>query len=128
MNKKSYNSNTMTDKITVEQMLPPVVFSQLCKDDQKKAARLRQNHSPYSNDKHEFYRMVMDPYKTVCAVISRIGGNGHYGFRDGHKYMCMEDLAEDIRKGECLIYSFGVAKDLTFEEQLGAMGCKVYIG
>ena len=40
--------------------------------------------------------------------------------------MCMEDFAEDIRKGECLIYSFGVAKDLTFEEQLGAMGCKVY--
>ena len=66
MNKKTCSNN----KITMEHMLPPVVFSQLCQEDQQRTARLRQQQPPYSNKKDKYCRVVMDPYKTVCGIIS----------------------------------------------------------
>jgi len=135
------SSNDVTDKITIRRMLPQNyitmkrflhtdVFSQLCEEDKQRIRRWRKQQVPYSNNVEDYFKLVMDTYKTVCAIKSRIGGkwigscpNKAY---DGHKFICMEDLSEDISNGKCLVYSFGVKDDLTFEEQLGKMGCKVY--
>lgn len=44
---------------------------------------------------------------------------------DGDKHVCMDLLKDAIDKGECLIYSFGLASDWTFEHILANMGCTV---
>ena len=44
---------------------------------------------------------------------------------DGVKHVCMDLLKDAIEKGECLIYSFGLASDWTFEHILADMGCTV---
>ena len=38
----------------------------------------------------------------------------------------MDELLKDIENGECLIYSFGVAEDWTFEDIMDSLGCEVY--
>ena len=42
---------------------------------------------------------------------------------DGHKYVCMDDM-EDGRP--CLVYTFGISGDISFEESMAARGCDVY--
>ena len=38
---------------------------------------------------------------------------------DGHKYVCEDDFEGDE---ECLVYSFGVNVDATFEEAMASIG------
>ena len=45
---------------------------------------------------------------------------------DGQKYVCMDDLMEDIQNNECVVYSFGVGNDISFERTIAEMGCKVF--
>ena len=47
--------------------------------------------------------------------------------RDGGKAICLDDIHTDIKNKECLIYSFGIADDWTFEEYMASLGCKVII-
>ena len=42
---------------------------------------------------------------------------------DGDKFVCLDDILE---KEDCFVYSFGVAGDWTFEDQMDAIGCRVY--
>lgn len=71
-----------------------------------------------------FYRVVGMPLQTPCNVAKKLGGKWLYrcGFVDGDKHVCMDALKEGE---ECLVYSFGVADDWSFEDAMGAMGCKV---
>merc|ERR1712141_935437 len=46
--------------------------------------------------------------------------------RDGIKTLCLDDIYRDIKNKECLIYSFGIADDWTFEEYMASLGCKVH--
>jgi len=48
-----------------------------------------------------------------------------YGCLDGHKYVCLDNLYEDVMKNECLIYSFGINNEWSFEESMVSMGCKI---
>ena len=75
-----------------------------------------------------FHAVVMDTYSTVCQVKKRLGGmyRNSCHVMDGQKYICMDELAEDIRNQECLIYSFGISNDWSFEDIIGSMGCRVY--
>ena len=70
----------------------------------------------------------MDTYDTVCQLRYRIGGMYLSGCHvyDGQKYVCMDELMEDIANNECIVYSFGIGGDWTFEDTIGAFGCKVY--
>ena len=38
----------------------------------------------------------------------------------------MDNIYQDVRNKECLVYSFGISDDLTFEEEMTALGCKVH--
>ena len=63
--------------------------------------------------------------KMGCNNVVRLG-SGHWGDNqqppfcwDGHKYACEDDFKE----GEpCLVYSFGVFNDASFEEVMAARG------
>ena len=70
----------------------------------------------------------MDTFNTVCHTKVKLGGQ-YLDFchvRDGQKYVCMDELMDDMRAGKCLVYSFGLAQDWTFEETVASMGCKVF--
>ena len=66
--------------------------------------------------------------KMGCNNVVRLG-SGHWGDNqqpqfcwDGHKYAC----EDDFREGEpCLVYSFGVFNDASFEEVMAARGITV---
>ena len=74
-----------------------------------------------------FHKFVANPHGGRCPSLQRFGGKYHEGcqYWDGQKYVCMGELISDIEKNECLIYSFGVAGDWTFEKAMGSFGCKV---
>ena len=38
---------------------------------------------------------------------------------DGHKYVCEDDFSEEE---DCLVYTFGVSDDASFEETLASIG------
>ena len=50
--------------------------------------------------------------------IQAKGGSGLSAW-DGHKYVCEDDF---IQGKECLVYSFGVSADASFEEAMAAIG------
>ena len=49
------------------------------------------------------------------------------GSADGLKYVCMDRLRTAINADKCLVYSFGLADDWSFEESMMELGCKVAI-
>ena len=42
---------------------------------------------------------------------------------DGHKFVCADDFGDDGEK--CLVYSFGLSDDTSFEEAMAEAGCEV---
>lgn len=69
----------------------------------------------------QFYQTVMDTFQSLCGTIKRVG-RGYWwrsGF-DGHKYVCMDDLVR--REEPCLVFSFGIGGEVTFEKEMMAMG------
>ena len=47
---------------------------------------------------------------------------------DGVKKLCMDQLYKDVKSKSCLIYSFGLSDDWSFEENMALLGCKVKMG
>ena len=60
-------------------------------------------------------------YFSVEHHAGSVNGAG----RDGIKTLCLDDIYRDIKNEKCLIYSFGIADDWTFEEYMASLGCKV---
>ena len=56
-------------------------------------------------------------------VLKRVGGQWHFGGphnqMDGDKFICLDPL---LNKDSCVVYSFGVAGDWTFEDQMDSIG------
>ena len=44
---------------------------------------------------------------------------------DGVKHVCMDRLNEAIEEGKCLVYSFGLSVDWSFEQAMADLGCTV---
>jgi len=61
-------------------------------------------------------------------VAEYYGGNfwnGLAGF-EGQKAVCLDvDFLAKAKAGQCLVYSFGIDTDWTFEEAMANLGCKV---
>lgn len=88
-----------------------------------------------------FYKELSHPNKKVCLIKKLFGGrnwekDGTAGFglkkitwrgaaSDGDKMLCLDNLFQDLSNGSCLVYSFGIANDWTFEKSMAELGCKV---
>lgn len=86
------------------------------------------NHlSPAKWIRDRFYQVTSQPLQTVCTVGKQIGGTwlGNCGHFDGQKFVCLDKLYGDIQRNKCLVYSFGVADDWSFEEVMAGLGCQV---
>jgi len=71
----------------------------------------------------KFYYYIAFPVQGVCRVLKRIGGSWIIRQVDGDKFVCMDN----IQKGKkCLIYSFGVANEYSFEQFMDTMGCEIH--
>jgi hypothetical protein len=72
-------------------------------------------------------QITSQPLQTACSIGKQIGGEwlGQCGTFDGMKYVCLDKLYGDIQKNECLVYSFGIADDWSFEEVMAGLGCQV---
>ena len=61
-------------------------------------------------------------------VLKRVGGQWISSAQrqqvDGDKFVCLDLI---LQKDSCLIYSFGVASDWTFEDQMDNIG-RVFLG
>ena len=90
-------------------------------------------------------RVIMDPLVTGCQRLSRIGGlfSAYCNFVDGQKFVCLDDFSPKnvsirqklddqdpnvsiIYEHQCLVYSFGVGDDITFETGMAKLNCTVY--
>jgi hypothetical protein len=66
-----------------------------------------------------------------CEREVTLGGSsapGGAGRREGSWTLCLDDptLASRMRAGACVVYSFGVRDDLSFEATISRMGCRVW--
>lgn len=77
--------------------------------------------------KDRFYRVLSQPLQSYCSVSKKIGGQwlSNCGFLDGDKFVCMDKMKESVQKGDCLVYSFGLSDDWSFEEAMAGLGCTV---
>jgi hypothetical protein len=63
-----------------------------------------------------------------CSLVGKyFGGQWQksHGCLDGHKFVCLDDLYVDVMSNNCLIYSFGLSNDWSFEDNMLGMGCTV---
>ena len=104
---------------------------QLCELDKSRLTYLEKiDFSKQTNDQIEnaLHAIIMDPADTVCKEKHRFGGSYrpscHYV--DGGKNACMDELTYDITNNECVIFSFGIANDWTFEDIMDNLGCTVF--
>ena len=88
---------------------------------------LESNEKNVEKLQKKFYSFMSMPLQSVCSVGKFFGGQwiDSCGALDGHKYVCLDKLYANIQSGECLIYSFGIANDWSFEEAMAQLGCTV---
>ena len=92
----------------------------------------QQDANPLLSDEtliEQFQRILAFPLQAVCNVgkwvaLKRWHWRG--GSTDGERYLCMDNFFEDVRNKKCLIYSFGIADDYSFEKEMGSIGCTVH--
>ena len=61
-----------------------------------------------------------------CRLAHHLGGHAHVDGVDGQKAVCMDPSVRPERESECLVYSFGISNDWTFDEAMEQMGCRIY--
>jgi len=72
-----------------------------------------------------FFQTLAFPMQSICKVLKRIGGSWNKRQVDGDKFICMDRL---FSKNKCIIYSFGISNDWTFEDLLDSsgLGCQIF--
>jgi hypothetical protein len=63
-----------------------------------------------------------DFFHKHALFVSAVGG---CTLIDGQKTVCMDKLFNDVTSGDCLVYSFGIGNECSFEVAMADMGCKV---
>ena len=124
----SCNGDSGADKLYAN---PDIVnqLPALIKQDEEREAFLFSDNFPAGRIVDRFYQIVSQPLQTACTFSKKIGGEwlANCGFFDGDKFVCMDKIYDQMAKGngECLVYSFGIADDWTFEDTMAGMGCRV---
>ena len=77
--------------------------------------------------KDQYFRLYSQSYQNTCAVLKKFGGIwvDHLHLPDGVKHICFDKVFQDLKRDECLVYSFGLSDDWSFEEEMLQIGCKV---
>jgi len=72
-----------------------------------------------------FYRVIALPQQGICRSLKRVGGKWPHPYIavDGDKFVCMDNFQSN---NDCLVYSFGIANDWTFEDFIVQFGCEVF--
>lgn len=85
-----------------------------------------------SMSSEELFKYMSWKEPEACSWIAGVGGkfvglhlDNTTAVLDGEKSMCMDDKIAPIR-GKCLIYSFGIGNNWSFEELMEQYGCQVY--
>jgi hypothetical protein len=100
----------------------------LIKEDEKRIDKLiNKSYNTTSEVRQHFYAIANMPLQSVCTVGKFFGGQwlSSCGGFDGNKYVCLDHFYKDVKNGNCLIYSFGIAGDWTFEEAMAELGCTI---
>ena len=101
----------------------------LCEIDKRKIAEFENNASLSPDQlRMRLHEILMDPVNLACHSKQRFGGNflEHCKFTDGGKVACMDDLLEDLKQKKCLVFSFGIETDWTFEDMMDKLGCTIH--
>ena len=111
----------------------------LCELDKANIAKLRkynfsvnQSYETKSDAKYtqEFFQdFIHNPHHSFCKQVKIFGGHYNSFCKNftGQKFVCLDDFIKDISNGECLIYSFGVTNNWSFEDLMDELECKVYV-
>ncbi|GAU89551.1 hypothetical protein RvY_02090 [Ramazzottius varieornatus] len=70
----------------------------------------------------ELAEFVLSPDTKACRRKQNIGGNYDFGSLDGSKTICLDAMYFN----NCLIYSFGIGDDWSFDDELHDAGCEIY--
>ena len=106
-------------------------YEYICQSDKHKTDLIKEMNfkSKSAEDLRQlFNKFIMNPHIGRCPTIQRFGGEyiPKCKYWDGQKFVCMNELYKDLENDDCLIYSFGIASDYSFEEAMDRLGCKVY--
>ncbi|XP_037068413.1 uncharacterized protein LOC119089703 [Pollicipes pollicipes] len=79
----------------------------------------------------DLFSYITQPNSKTCGRVLRFGGmalmmRGMPPIEDGHKYVCVDDEFSILRTDSCLVYSFGVSDDWSFDWDMESFGCMVY--
>jgi len=94
-----------------------------CDSDLQHLAQLTTLTEPKKDAKEDletFFKFVAFPLQTACSTLKKAGGTWvKQSIWDGHKGICLDDL---MGNEPCLVYSFGIGNDLSFEVQMKELG------
>ena len=85
------------------------------------------DNSSYDQMRNLFYKFITRVNEGTCYSWLRLGGvflpsKCH----DGHKYVCLnQNLKREIEDGKCIVYSFGIRNEWSFEKEVRNLGCNV---
>uniref|UniRef100_A0A6A7G4H7 Methyltransferase-like protein 24 isoform X1 n=2 Tax=Hirondellea gigas TaxID=1518452 RepID=A0A6A7G4H7_9CRUS len=73
-----------------------------------------------------FRRLERERPQTRCRKTVRMGGNSCRRILDGDKWLCLD---EDVilKPPHCVVYSFGLSSEITFDNMIAKYGCDVYM-
>ncbi|KAF0288584.1 Methyltransferase-like protein 24 [Amphibalanus amphitrite] len=80
----------------------------------------------------ELFHYLSHPNRRTCRKVTRMGGGVIRGIRwplamDGHKYVCLDGEQLDMpHTDRCLVYSFGISNDWSFDDSMADFGCTVF--
>ena len=97
-------------------------YELLCQEDQQ---RLKDFEESSDWNVAAFFKLLSYPMQTSCKNLKRFG-RGRWTWKqgwDGHKFVCLDDF--EVNQN-CLVYSFGLANEWSFEIAMAHFGCQVY--
>ncbi|KAL7637265.1 UNVERIFIED_CONTAM: hypothetical protein RMT77_011977 [Armadillidium vulgare] len=79
---------------------------------------------PAFDNLDNFYNYVTTP-TTNCTSLEEFGGKGKKPYKDGTKYVCLDESFK-LASNNCVVLSFGISNDWSFDEAMDKYGCTVY--
>uniref|UniRef100_A0A6A7GE79 Methyltransferase-like protein 24 n=1 Tax=Hirondellea gigas TaxID=1518452 RepID=A0A6A7GE79_9CRUS len=111
-----YDINKSRGPIVEGTVRKPILQTQKARD----AARL----GKYTPTWIEFFDLV--DHTTRCNKMIRVGGSNNNPFSDGSKVICMDGGLAPRKDGSCLVLSFGITNDWSFDDAMASRNCTVY--